>query len=237
MFPSVTPAPTGTPVPQFFEGEFNLKKALEVLYLRDGVWFTDSDELKASVIIKGREYTATIDAVLVAPFTEDGAEKYVVLAETALPFDCHPCSAEIGGGVFVRAGDLWTLEARADYLGSLGSFGHAPKGELIQIGPGKYGFAFRLSYVSTGLGTSGLVVYASVDKDLEEILSIQTGLASVIEPKWGYASTIEFVPGNNPRYYDVWVKTSGTKMDDGQLVSVEETRVYVFDNSKYVLHP
>jgi len=50
---------------------------------------------------------------------------------------------------------------------------------------------------------------------------------------WEYDSEYDFVRGDNPRYYDIRVTTSGTKVVDGELVRVDESYLLVFDGNSY----
>jgi len=53
------------------------------------------------------------------------------------------------------------------------------------------------------------------------------------EPCWSYSAAYEFAPGVNPEYDDIVVRTLGTKVVDGDLVSFEETAQLVFLNGEY----
>jgi hypothetical protein len=234
--PTLSPTPTHTKVPRVITGEFTLEKALELLYGDEGIVQTDNGEvtIRTKRVSRSGEVTAIIRAVLAAPFRENDVDKYVVLVEMgAEGMSGHAQSAEIGGAIFYRVNNTWQIDLEQRYITSMGSFGHAPLGELVKIGPDRYGFIFHERYASTGIGGETVTIIAAIGKDFKIVFSVQTALADVIDNKWGYSSKIDFVPGKNPANYDIKVTTTGTKIAEGKVTPFEAIQLYEFTDAQY----
>ncbi len=234
-----------TPIPKVIVGEFSIKRALEVLYGDEGTVQVQGD--KAFVRIDPPKYSTgiypvAIEVLLTAPFRENNVDKYVVLTGTG-PADmgAHSSSAQIDGAVFYRTNNTWQIDAEQQHITDMGSFGHAPNGQLVKIGPDKYGFQFNNTYMSTGIGGESISIFTALEKGFKEVFNAQTGYFDARYPdtanieKEGYSSKVEFVPSNNPTYYDIKVTTQGTKLVDKKVIPFEEVKVYEFVGTKYEL--
>jgi hypothetical protein len=161
--------------------------------------------------------TWSINPILVAPFVEANVQKWVVLTEWAGfergGFDgCHLCGAGIGGGIFAKVGNNWMVETKniSNTVDTIGSWGHAPDGQLIQIGPNKYGFLFFEYYGGQGYSANRMHVYTNIAGELKQVIAISE-FDEVMPYSWadwltlGHQSIYRFVPGSNPAYYDLQV--------------------------------
>jgi hypothetical protein len=194
--------------------------------------------------------TWRINPILVAPFVEANVHKVVVLTEWAAfergGFDgCHGCGAGIGGGIFANVGDTWMVETKniSNTVDTIGAWGHAPDGQLIRIGPNKYGFLFFDYFGGQGYSASMMHVYANIEGELKKIIAIPEfdEVMPYTIDEWltlGHQSIYRFVPGSNPSYYDLQISTAGLEPDElfyQNLITIDEKKRYAFDGSTYIL--
>ncbi len=237
---------TPTPTP-FTDPSFTIKKGLETLYRSfTGTVVTDQnvayvpEEHPASGVL-----TWTVNVVLAAPYDEANRHKFAILTEWS-QFErgdlggCHLCGAALDGGVFVKSGQDWLLETRSisELIDTIGSWGHAPDGELVQIGPAKHGFLFYSYLVGQGYVGATFNLYAPVNGKIKRILSMpgfnehypELGLDWLI---WGHDSIYQFRPGKNSVYYDLQINTTGLCLG-AALTSTCGDRSFTFNGSEYV---
>jgi hypothetical protein len=180
---------------------------------------------------------------------EANVHKVIVLTEWAGfergGFDgCHGCGAGIGGGIFANVGGSWVVETKniSNTVDTIGSWGHAPDGQLIRIGPNKYGFLFFDYFGGQGYSASMMHVYANIAGELKPIITIPEfdEVMPYIIDDWltlGHQSIYRFVPGNNPTYYDLQVSLAGLQPDElyENLIPRDEKKRYTFNGSNYIL--
>ena len=124
----------------------------------------------------------------------------------------------------------------------MGSWGSAPEGKLIKIGPERYGVVFQPGYTGQGITSESAVVIAETTENVREVLVVDEysadnggtcgeGLATC----YSFSSKLEFVAGSNPEFYDARITTTGTKEDkDGNVRRANAVKKYTFANGKYV---
>ncbi len=249
-----TPKPADVPTKKFFAGEFDPGKALELIYgsydsqkkyskrkiTKEDIQGLPAED-RSTGIQPGTVYTA---ANFAKPFTQAGVARFFVITETVpAHYDCHACAPIIGAATFSKQGDAWQLDTLTKEVSTMGSWGSAPEGKLIKIGPERYGVVFQPGYTGQGITSESAVVIAETTENVREVLVVDEygadnsgtcgeGLATC----YSFSSKLEFVAGSNPEFYDARVTMSGTKEDkDGNVRRANSVKKYKFANGKYVL--
>jgi len=182
--------------------------------------------------------------VFAAPFRQSGLEKYIVLAETTLDdIATHGQPAVIDGAIFAQTDGVWQIVFEEKEVTTLGAFGIAftESEELVQIGPDKYGVLLRWKGGNQGQFIEQAILITEVQGHLKEVLYIVIGEENLgtcgegLEECWHYSSELEFVPGENPVYYDLQVATVGSRLVSGTVVPLWETKTYIFAGLEYTL--
>jgi len=152
------------------------------------------------------------------------------------------CGAGIAGVVFARSEGKWAIEASNFVLDFIGSFGIAPKGQLLKIGPDKYGFAFFDTFSSSSSDETRLLLYANINGTLRRTLNVLLAFRIFpLDPNYvppplpDYTSRIRFVRGNNPDYDDMLLTITELKQDSsGNSAGItERDQLFVFDGAEY----
>lgn len=250
------PVATSEPLPsaepkKTLSGNFDAARAVELIYgNRKPRWKLGAEEIKKFGIPKDigfKNQNVYTSALLAQPYVESGVQKYLLLTQTVpARYDCHACAPMVGGATFSQVGNDWQLDNETRYVALMGSFGNAPAGKLIKIGPEKYGVVFRDAYMAQGTGGESLILIAEVEGTLRELLRLSefsgdnsgSGCnegSEIAGPCWKYSSKVDFQPGTNPDYFDIKVTTSGTKLNDaGEVREVNAVRRYKFTQGHYV---
>lgn len=249
-----TPKLADVPTKKYFTGDFETGKALELIYgsydsqKKYSKWKLTKEDIqslpsedRSTGIQPGTVYTA---ANLAKPFTQAGVPRFFIITETVpAHYDCHACAPIIGGATFSKQGDAWQLDTVTKEVSTMGSWGSAPEGKLIKIGPERYGVVFQPGYTGQGITSESAVVIAETTGNVREVLTVDEysadnsgtcgeGLATC----YSFSSKLEFVAGSNPEFYDARVTTTGTKEDkDGNVRRANAVKKYTFTNGKYVL--
>ncbi len=225
-------------------GEFDLRWAMELLYGSEGTSETNSSG-EPIVRIPGVPGSddprdRIILPLLAQRYREAGEEKFILLTETGPEgMGAHAEYASIGGALFHWTGSGWEIEIDQRHITDMGSFGHAPPGRLISIGPDRHGFLFEPEWAGQGSVSQYAFVIGIVGSEFRVVFSHEIRIHGEVEDAvWDYAATVEFIPGGNPEYYDIRVFTRGTKPSEGGTVEPFETvEVYEFDGREYVPKP
>lgn len=246
-FPTISrflpPAFTASPTLAFtsdLTGAFDLPAAMELLYRAEGDLETDS---QGEVVVRIHGIPDSDDprdkiikVVLAAPYREAGQEKFILLTETGPEgMGAHAEYALIGGALFHRIRDSWEIEIEQREITWMGSFGHAPDGELLTIGPDKHGFLFIPQWAGQGsmVETAQLIGIVGVEFKLIFVHEMRnhSEMENIV---WDYSSTMEFLPGRNPEYYDIRMTTRGAKPLRGTVAPFEEVELFEFNGREYV---
>ena len=248
-----TSKPVDVPAKKSFTGEFDTGKALELIYgtydsqKKYSKWKLTKEDIQAlpsedrsTGIQPGTVYTA---ANFAKSFTQAGVPRFFVITETVpARYDCHACAPIIGGATFSKQGDAWQLDTVTKEVSTMGSWGSAPEGKLIKIGPERYGVVFQPGYTGQGITSESAVVIAETTGNVREVLVVDEysadnggtcgeGLATC----YSFSSKLEFVAGSNAEFYDARITTTGTKEDkDGNVRRANSVKKYTFANGKYV---
>lgn len=249
----VTPAPVikpDTPPGKRFAGEFAVGKALELVYGSYDYQKKYTRRQLTAEDLKGSDRpidfnlgTVYTGPNLIKSFVQGGVQRYFLTTETVpARYDCHACAPLIGAATFSRQGDGWQLDAETKAISTMGSWGTGPGGDLIKIGPDKYGVKFNIG--SSGQGETGeaVVIIAENGQSLREILVIDEysgdnggACGEGLPACWKYSSRMDFEPGANPEYHDVKVTTSGTRPDgNGNIRRANSVKKYTSVDGKYV---
>lgn len=249
---AATPTPAEVSNKKNFTGEFNVGKALELVYgsydyqKKYAKWRLTEEDLKNGGIDKestgirpGTVYTA---ANLVQAFNQSGVQRYFIITETVpAQYDCHACGPLVGGAVFTQQGDRWQLDSESRLVRPMGGFGTAPKGKLTKIGPDRYGVVFHDGGTGQGYTHEAVSLLAEVGERISEVLSVnpyggdnEGTCGEDLQPCWKFSSRMDFESGSNPDYFDIKVTTTGTKTDDnGNIGRANAVKKYTFVNGKY----
>ncbi len=195
--------------------------------------------------------------VMVKPFftataVDGGVEKvflltYAILRKTnpktaKVMFGCHACAPLIGMATFVRGEGGWKRESLGRDVTLYGQFGGPPDAKLVQIGQNRMGVELSMIYggqdeftdtVSLLVPWAGKVTRAFFATTSDRFDGCETG-SSV--PCYSYSRKLEFVPGENPDYFDILLILSGTEVTDSEpirKIPVTGTERWRFSQGKY----
>jgi len=192
----------------------------------------------------------------VLPFRQDGAERTFLITQLVPQieggFQCHPCAPGIGAATFTKTAEGWRLDVGTPLVTEIGSYGEAPKPDIVPAGPERYAVVFESGGVGQGYHGRLANYFLETDAGVKEALQLQTywdnsgacdpeSGSDVPEdereggsgqPCWAYTSKLEFLPGENPDYFDL--KVTGTGPQEGQFD--EETLYEVVDGAYQLTH-
>jgi len=218
-----------------FSGEIEVQNILETLYGSEVILFNDTHQNFIDGAIK---------ILLATPFLEDKTEKYILLISKPVVGDCHSCGSEIGGLILSKAEDRWNVETSNYALDKIGSFGVAPEGRLIQIGPDRYGFLFFDTFATGYQDDTYLLLYANVNGKLKRVLQVHLAFRIypldpvdyIPPPLPDYLSSVRFSRGINSIYDDLTLTITEFKKDEAGNITglIENEKLFVFDGSGYV---
>lgn len=193
---------------------------------------------KASIRTTQPDMTYDINVNLFSCHYEWNTEVCLVITDRSYD-GCHECGAHIDGAVFERSYRSWKLRSLRSNIIDIGSYGHAPKGEIIQIGVEKYAAQFKRVYSNSENTHENLIIIAEIENSFEVILKIVSRVERLKIPftddrkiEYGWNTSSDFIQvdkGN--RYYDLIVTYFGSEKDMPYLER------YVFTDGKYTLAP
>lgn len=182
--------------------------------------------------------------ILNTPFNEKGVVKQLVVTQSKDPTaDCHSCAPIVGISIFKQIKNNWSLENKINYVEKIGTWGTAPKPELIEIGKDNYGLAFESGYTGMGLVTSMMYIVGKVDKQYK-VVHIQdntyednSGICGTEsrQPCYSYKAKLSLVK-NNKLFYPITFTYTGNELNDrDKIVSANKTQKYIFSKEKYII--
>ncbi len=219
---------TGTnPVDEII-GEFDVKRALEIMYKGWTITTTDTGKIyaqqggmdKGNIPITMPEYVT-----LVAPFRQQQKDRYLVVTRYSDSQEIRALHS-IDGTVFVQQNGKWILE----HTGMLASYSGSATSELVQMGMEHYGVLVHTQYAGTGRGVEWAVLNAYTSDGWQKVWEAQIGEAEF--EKWDYSSDLVFLADEKGQYYNMQVTTTGT---DSSLKQFEETKLFSYDEGVYKL--
>lgn len=242
----IAPAPTEfsvveTPVISFVTpvNSITTQEALEQMYGKD-IRIQPNHELHDALFTSIKNVTYYIRVKMLSCYrdylgAEPDREKCLFITERSTGYGCIMCGNYIDGAVFDRAPSGWKIHALKSNMITLGTFGQTPKGELIQIGRGKFAALLRGSYSKQGAERESLVIIAETVQSFGIVFKLPTSRYKYnnnIDSNWGFTSKLEFYPNEeNIEYDNIIVNYYGTPQDD----KTPPMQVYKFMETQYVL--
>ncbi|QQR74627.1 MAG: hypothetical protein IPJ17_03275 [Holophagales bacterium] len=164
-----------------------------------------------------------------------------IVAENPEGADSHGQSPGIAGALFEKVPGGWHLRARNPSITEMGSYGAAPEGTLVQLGPSRWGVRYEPGFTNMGESTVGLTLLAPVGESIVEVLALgelesenSGGCDEAEKNCYEFKSQVTFERGGNPDWFDVVVVTSGSRLNDEMTVETfRETHRYTFSGSVY----
>jgi len=159
-------------------------------------------------------------------------QKMLILTRTGPPACCDQSQGPIlGGAVFFWVKGTWQVECYQKLITPFGSFDGLETAEIKTIGPMKTAVVLEDKLLRNGILRTWELLLSDLEGCLKVIGKLETGADNTVkcseggndEPCWAYSSVYVFVPGENPKYEDILLTTSGTRILEGNLVSFEET--------------
>lgn len=224
--PSLIPV---TPTPYAVVSLLTYQEALEQMYGKDVSVYPNNEA--SAVMADGVTYTININ-VFSCYWHVSGAETCLVITDRSYEHPCHGCGADIDGAVFSRTYRGWSLRSFRSKITQMGSFGRAPKGEIIQIGPEKYAVQFNWEYSSTGSTVEHLVIIT--ENSFDVVLDIISRGERLLphDKMEGWNSRLYFQKTyEDSKYYDLIVTYYGDS--NGNDMPYQE--FYTFSDGKYIL--
>jgi hypothetical protein len=161
-----TPIVLGTPTPfSTIVSIITPQEALEQMYGKEARISNNEGSITSA---HGNTYNIHIN-LFTCYWDNLGFEKCLVITDRSESIACHGCGAYIDGAVFDRTDRGWKLYSFRSGIAEIGSFGSAPKGELIQIGAGKYAVLFKSVYGNQGSETENLALIAETENGFDKI--------------------------------------------------------------------
>lgn len=222
-------------------GDFDPDAAVEQVYEE----LVTKDDARYWTLPEYPDEPMRVSVLGVLPFRQDGAERTFLITQLVPQieggFQCHPCAPGIGAATFTKTAEGWRLDVGTPLVTEIGSYGKAPEPEIVQVGPERYAVVLRWGGVGQGYHGRQAAYFLETDAGVKEALLLQTysdnsGACDAESgsdvPCWAYTSTLEFLPGENPDYFDL--KVTGTGPQERQFA--EETLYEVVDGAYQLTH-
>lgn len=209
------------------------------------IYWTPSPEVYRKYFPSSSNGSSLISRVIGEfPYTISGKDHIMLVTATDMEGNsyCHICSEVIDIGVFFRKERAWELGQFSEAVTRVGSGAQAPTPEFIRFGPDKYGLHFYDTFLAQGFFTGISVIIGEInnkyDVILKELIAQDNAgtCGSASQECWGYTSTIGFDKGPNPLYYNLFIRSSGTKWDSTSrtIVAIDSLRTFIFGPDGYV---
>ena len=246
-----SPAPSGSPTKQpvrfQFDGAFVPDKALQALYDNydashsQSVWQMNAPTAQGEF----REWTGQgrVSALQTEFFKEGNDERALFVTQTVPDnndtYECHACPVLLGAAVFYRSGNTWRILIRQDYLAVAGAWGKFHPGDRVRVGPSVIGILFHDESTGQGQRVGSALLIAPVDGTIRNLAVIDStadnegNCGQAAGPCFKYTSRVAFVPGQNPKFYDLTVNYSGTDLKDDNVRDISRTDVYAYVKGQY----
>lgn len=168
-------------------------------------------------------------------------EKCLIITDKSTSYTCQICGTQIDGAVFDRTNSGWKMRVLKLNMIELTPNGLIPKGELIQIGRGKYAALLRGTYSIHGLERESLVIIAETEQAFGIVFHLLGSsdrfytfdAKQGFKDQWGFTTKLEFQPDEkDTEYYNIVVRYFGTNRE-GKTQSLQ---IYRFIDTQYVLY-
>jgi len=201
--------------------EMSAEQAMQILYprydpasKRAEVEFSAEDAQSGNFSEDEPVYAKAFFAKL---YQEGGADKFILLTQgQPEENDCHACGPVIGAAILKKSGSAWQVEVAQKSIGRYGSWGEPYKPSLVKLGPDKYAVFLEWAASGQGHNSGGFYVLTTVNGYFREVLDFETysdnSNASVAREDFlKSAAKYEFVSRAGSAYYDIRVRTTGTR--------------------------
>jgi hypothetical protein len=230
---TVTSSPTTTP-----SSIITSKEALEQMYGKDIDVQSNYDNYEPHDAIlttaTGGKYYIRVNMLsCYRDYLE--REKCLIITDKSKRYTCQICGTQIDGAVFDRTTSGWKMHALNLNMKELTPNGLIPKGELIQIGRGRYAALVRGGYSIHGVKRESLVIIAETEQTFGVVFYLFNSIYKYdsFDGKWGFATKLEFTPDETNAEYDhIVVNYYGTSQDG----TTPPLQVYKFIDTQYVLY-
>jgi hypothetical protein len=178
--------------------------------------------------------------------TAEGGVQKKYLITAAYPGDrdysCHGCSAIIGVADFRQRNSSWYLEAFNPFASQGPDWNSDPQAELIRIGPDRFAVRLGAGGMGQGIEIEYVQIVASIGSWIGEVIKQDTSDSygacdpnSLRMPCYSNRTRIQFVPGQNPEFFDIRTSTTGTKLNDQctNTISANETQLFTLIGHSY----
>jgi hypothetical protein len=231
-----------------FSGNWDESKAAEIALQISRSWQAPLDHPRDSA---GKPLQRNVYAFL--PFDKSGVTRWLVLvAQSPADFTCHACAPVTGGVIFTRKDkkkddkdSVFDADHDQANITNLGAFGKPPQAHVQQLGDNRPAIAFEMNSMAQGYQATTLILITEVEGKLTKVLSLQTfasneAAALPDDQTFKWQAALEFVPGSNPEYSDIRVKSTGTREiadgpDAGKVRPHSSTALYRFSDGTYKL--
>ena len=201
--------------------------------------------------------TVLLSPLIANTYEESGRTKGVLavqrqIVEGGEVEDAHAAPAEISVYVFSFNGNEWLFEKGEPKVIKAGSFGIAPKGQLVRIGDEKFGLLFEGDDMHHGYKNEYKFLVAISEPTIGVIFDEPTGEDNMgqcsddekerkesgilkLKPCWGYATKLSFIRILPSAYFIMSLEVSGTALreKDNAVVSAKRTSYLRMGSDRY----
>lgn len=220
---------------------------------KQGVITCEISDQRAAQLIYGRDVVITengitdngddagVHVIMARPYQELEVNKFVIFTQRLDPSsECPGCAPFIDGALFTQIDDVWYLDVQQLGIAQAGFMDVSPETDLVEIGPGKYGYLYFYPGESEGLNYKDALLITQIGEgfgvvfnDLVSLDNFQDCEPGTKNECWGYSSTINFIQGENPGIFDLLMSLDGTiALEDGSVVAISETKTYRFSHGE-----
>lgn len=174
--------------------------------------------------------------LLAEPYLQHAEEQILMLTET-INSECHVCFPILTFAIFQSQAEGWILVSKQSDFSSIGSWGHAPPAELIEIGHNRFGILFHHNNTSSGISLGEIILVSELNGEFQTILREQIALRN-LEEGWSYESEVTFIEDADSDWHKIQITTSGTiptSATEQGLESINEEKWLVWDEGSYRL--
>lgn len=246
-------SPTSIPKNSEAGEAFDVAQAMRTFYgnydVRRQTSITQLPKNSTSLPAPGEEQMTV--RVLFHSFVGESVARSLFLVTYAVPsnddtYECHLCAPVIGMSVFSWSGGKWTMDASNRAVTFAGEWGKPPRHvELVQIG--SHRTAVKIIDVGKGNGETTAILDILVPWNHTVKLGLQRTIADDDKglcdptglPCYQNHRTISFAPHDDPEYFDIELKLSGTDLPlndstpHGRSRKVSGLEIFRFDNGTY----
>lgn len=176
-------------------------------------------------------------------FQEKGQPKQIVVTQSRDDTsDCHSCAPIIGIAVFKSEKNKWVVSDKLQYIAKIGTWGHAPTPQLIEIGKDNYGLIFEDGYTGMGITTGSTDILGKVNGKYKVLLTQLNTYEDnngscgkeVNRDCYTYDSKINFEKNNQP-FYPINFTYKGTKLNDkDKAIAFNQVQKFIFSKDSYI---